>query len=266
MADTVRSKSALQTLLATNGTNSITAQNVRDFLVSVDPEGAITKGNVASLPSNQKAGFVYLQTNGWLLGRDNATTWDYWGPIFPQTPFVDSGFSWVNQGSSTITTTNGGATLYQPGHASDSLSCYLKAASAPFTITVYMMPTLYPSNSTQAGLVFRESSTGKLATFQAAFAGGIWAWQSSKWTNATTFSANYSSIALGPGYPWLRITDDNSNRICQYSADGVNWLTFHTVTRLDFLTGGADQAGIFINAGGGSTHDAYATFLHYVKS
>lgn len=263
MPDTPRSMSILQLLLATNGTGQITAQQIRDFLVSVDPEDAITKGTVASLPSNTKAGWLRLFTNGFLIARDNASTWDYWGPIFPLSPPVDSGFSWVNQGSSTVTTTNGGIVLYQPGHAGDSLSCYVKSSpSTPWTLTVHQRAALYPGNSCQAGLCFRESSSGKIASLHVGFTGGGWAIQSTKWNSATSFSANYVTASSAGYVPrWLRIADDGSNRICSYSDDGVNFLAYHSIGRTDFLT--ADQAGFFVSAGGGTSKDAYQTILHF---
>jgi hypothetical protein len=265
MPDTVRSKSALQTLLGDNTTGDISPQDVRDFLVSVDPESTVTKGVVASLPANAKAGFLYLPTNGFMLGRDNGSTWDYWGPIFPLIPPADSGFSWVNQGSATVGTTNGGITIYNPASSGDSLRCRVKTAPAtPWTLTVYQRALFHPTNSAQVGILFRESSSGKISSFHQAFTGGTFAIQSTKWSSATAFSANYTSVGMGLVGRWLRITDNGTNRICYSSDDGINWISYHSVTRLDFLTGGADQFGLFVS--GGNNIDIYGTWLHYVLS
>lgn len=261
MADTIRTKAALQTLLATNGVGAIDAQDVRDFLVSVDPENAVGKGSYASIPAVQKGGFIWLSSDSALLARDNGSTYDYWGPLFPLSPPVDSGWTWVNQGSSTITAANGGLTMYQPGHSGDGISCYVKTAPAtPWSLTVYQQVTLFPNNSTYAGLCFRQSSDGKLATFSIAFTGGAYTMDSKKWTNPTTVSAGYQSTTAVPfNCRWLRIKDDGSNRLCQWSDDGVNFVTWHSIGRTDFLT--ADQYGFFINAAAGTGKDCYQTLL-----
>jgi hypothetical protein len=72
---------------------------------------------------------------------------------------------------------------------------------------------------------------------------------SRKYTNATTYSADYALISaisrVSPLVLWLRIADNGTNRICSFSMDGENFIDFHSIGRTDFLT--ADEVGFFID-------------------
>jgi hypothetical protein len=102
------------------------------------------------------------------------------------------------------------------------------------------------------GLLFRQSSDGKLAVFSVQYnnsglsghGGNV---GSIKYTSATAFSAIYGSQELycGGNLVWLRIEDNGTNRICSISADGQVFTTFHSVGRTDFLT--ADEVGFALD-------------------
>jgi hypothetical protein len=91
-----------------------------------------------------------------------------------------------------------------------------------------------------------------------------------KWTDATTFSADYVSwdhagMLMVGGPIWLQITDNGTNRICKFSRDGQNFVQIHSVGRTDFLT--ADQmlwGGYVLNNNG--VGDSYITMLHWEQS
>ena len=84
-----------------------------------------------------------------------------------------------------------------------------------------------------------------------------------KYTNETTFSANYQGIttinhmAVG-GALWVKLQDDNTNRIVSFSSDGERWLAFHTIGRTDFLT--ADEVWFGVNA---YSQDTGITIFHW---
>jgi hypothetical protein len=98
--------------------------------------------------------------------------------------------------------------------------------------------------------LFREAGTGELHCFsvQANSGGASEVFLNSvKYSSATAFSALYSQAGYYPGgVIHLRIADDGVNRICSYSPDGQNWMTFHSIGRTDFLT--ADEVGFGANA------------------
>src|SRR5262249_37829445 len=69
--------------------------------------------------------------------------------------------------------------------------------------------------------------------------------RSSKYTNETTLSADYSVVPWPDAQMrWFRIMDDGVNRQCQYSGDGEIYRGFHAIGRTDFLT--ADQIGVHV--------------------
>lgn len=168
-------------------------------------------------------------------------------------------WSWVNQGTASVTSF--GRTIYMDtgtASATDNLRVrVMTAPSTPYTITAalyYLMPQV---DFMFGGLCFRESGSGKLATLclkshSADYANGF-SWSAQKWTNPTTFSANYSLSGsltkannFGDNVVWMRIADDGTNRKLSISKDGQNFRQIHSVGRTDFLT--ADQVGFWLNA------------------
>lgn len=188
-------------------------------------------------------------------------------PLFPfiaPTPPVSGDFSWINQGSATLDTStlSYAILLSAPANASASVNMRVKSAPAtPYTITALIVPAMSSSGFNLAGLVFRQSSDGKLITcgLQSdpntfSFSQG---WSVGKWTNATTFSAAYTltdpyavRYPINKAFFYLRIADNGTNRIVSVSNDGVNFIQLHSVGRTDFLT--ADQVGFFVNSNNAS--------------
>lgn len=213
----------------------------------------ITKAAFGSRQASAKAGRLYFPTDGYSVQRDNGSSWDAWGPSFPLVkPPSAASWTWVNQGSATLTDDRDALVLAGPAQTGNNVrAVVVSAPSAPYTVTALIALTMPRVNSNGAGLIFRESSSGKFAVCSLTADGGasiLPVVLSGKYTNATTYSANYTTLAtymMGP-YLWLRIADNNTNRVCSWSADGRNWIAFHTVGRTDFLT--ADQVGIYIEA------------------
>lgn len=256
MPDTRRALAALQTLLADNTAGDISAQDVRDELISSHPEKISQSDTQANEPSSgQLAGDLFFPTNGLQIER-YGSAWNPWGPIFPLTKPVDGDFAWINQGSATVTTTYGGINLRAPANASAQGYRIRKktAPATPYTITAAFLQSCETGSSGQyfgGGLCFRQSSDGKVMVMQtdtnlsSVFYQGI---MLRKLTDPSTLSANYFTRAnpfTGP-LVWMRIGDDGTNRKCWLSPDGQNWGTeIHSVGRTDFLT--ADEVGFCIN-------------------
>ena len=221
---------------------------------SVSASGAIVSytSAYASPPSSPIAGDIWLPSDGFAAYRYSGSAWVPWGPLFPLTAPDNAAFSWVNQGTATVSASTGSLILTAPGTGTGyNAVCRVKSApSTPYTITAYMHATLVLKQWPGYGLLFRESSSGKLHTFGVGIftTGTGLAVRSVKATNATTFSADYTPD-IGLDRPlltqprWLRIADDGTNRILSLSDDGVNWLVVHSIGRTDFMT--ADQVGFF---------------------
>jgi hypothetical protein len=168
--------------------------------------------------------------------------------------------TWVNQGTSTLTNTGGNAVLnVQAGAGGDNHRFMVFSLPVtPFTVTLQFALSGFMAGYDSCSLYLRQSSDGKLINFtHAAREGGsgqIFGYGVQKYTNPTTFSANY----VGPLYAQpisppntlasLRISDDGVTRTYQISADGLNWQTVTTNGHADFLT--ADQYGYGCNGNG----------------
>ncbi len=225
--------------------------------------GAQTESDLfANRPAAGTQGRLFLPTDGFFISRDTGAAWEDWGPTFPFTAPISGDFAWVNQGSATVTTTNGGIYLFTPADAGtgNNFRIRKKAKSAPYTVTVEVEHNMYAVNTAAFGLTFRQSSDGKLHMLLFQVSGNVVNMYSAKYTNETTFSALYAgSPVVMFGFPrFLRIADDNTNRIVSWSNNGQFFHTFHTIGRTDFLT--ADEYGFFIQSSN-TTYPAAALFL-----
>jgi hypothetical protein len=220
----------------------------------------------ASLPAAATAGAVHFPNNSFYVLRDTGAALVPWGPIFPLTLPVDGDFSWVNQETASITATSGGLYLLAPAAAGDDFRIRVKTApSTPYTITACILSHIHQIATNQVGLVFRQSSDGKLALLQFSWSvtTGFFL-QSAKYSSPTTVSAAYTNIAIPPPTPiFLRIADNGSSRICSWGTDGQNFTTIHSVGRTDYLT--ADQVGFYASSSN-STWSAAMTLLSWAQS
>ncbi len=205
------------------------------------------------------AGTLYLPNNGFVIERYNGSAWIPWGPLFPFTDPTLAGLNtWVNQNSSTVTTTNGGIVLFGTANGNtNNVTLRVKTAPAtPYTITAAIMPGFPLKNYLGCGLAYRDSSSGKFQTMGVAFDSAqvpTYRIVSDKWTTATAASTNYVTLGA-PITPliFLRISDNGTNRVSSFSTDGINFIQAHTVVRTDFFT--PDQVGFYA-----STQNAAAT-------
>lgn len=206
---------------------------------SASPPGSPADGDWW-MPSDG-AGVVYARVSSAWVAR---------GPLYPLTDPTIPSFAWINQGTAAISTANGVQYLSVPNvGAGHSLRVRKKAApSTPYTVTAMarVLASAGGASEVHCGLVFRQSSDGKLHTLSwEPFAGQIW---STKWTSTTVFSAQYTTatVAVYTGaLIFLRIADNGTNRICSVSMDGQDWVTLHTIGRTDFLT--ADEVGFYVS-------------------
>jgi hypothetical protein len=230
-------------VLTSNGPGAIAT-----FQAPAGSGGSTSTAAHASRPAAGNAGNLFLPNDSFYLERDSGSAWAPWGPIFPMTPPVDGDFAWVNQGAASVSTTKGGIFVQGTADGSASLRCRVKTAPAtPYTITACFLPLVPAIDFAAVGLLFRQSSDGKIATFQLTH-NVNWALDANKFTNETTFSAQYVSRSQKTMHSplFIRISDNGTNRICSYSTDGQNFVAVHTVGRTDFLT--ANQVGFFLNS------------------
>jgi len=217
----------------------------------------------AGIPAAAIQGRIFLPSDGFALLRDTGAAWVPWGPIFPVATPPTTGWSWDNQGGASVDEALGGIYLLDPVDGAGELRVrYRTAPAPPYTITVAILPHQYHVDYSSVGLCCRQSSDGKIISY--AFGESSDVIRVQYWTAANSWSANgaLSAIALF-GILWLRLADNNTNRILSWSLDGQHWHVLLTETRSTHLT--ADQAGIFVKPQNGN-YPAGMTLLSWKEA
>lgn len=249
-----------------------------DFLLGFLNTGEIRKFDVGNLPGGvggytdeqaQDAVGSILNANDFVY-NDAAPSIRIASPIYP--PFttpVGGDFAWINQGTASIATNaNGGIYLSSPPQSGVSLKIRKKAAPAtPYTITACFLMNLIAVDFQRMGLLWRQSSDGKLVTYNYAVgntAPGDFQFQSLDYNSPTLFSAvNTTASAIASGLVWLRIEDDGVNRKGAWSFDGYNFTAHLSEGRTTFMTG--NEVGFFVSAED-VTSPASCTLLSWAQS
>jgi len=230
-----------------------------NFRVLVDSEIMIVtgvSGSTFTVIRGAEGTTAATHTNGatiaHVLTRDSqhAVFSHLWGCGFRQ-QLAGSDWTWVNQGSATLTDSGAGVlSLVVPTSSSANLRILKKAApSTPYTITAVMNGLGWNGGtSSYWGIGWRQSSDGKLVLLTQRYDGQFFVY---KYTNPTTYSAAYTQLTtvsmMGGGNAPLvyRIEDDGANRKTYLSPNGIDFLLWHTVSRTDFLT--ADEVCFYGN-------------------
>lgn len=223
-------------------------------------------GTYASLPATCTKGDVYYTSDS--IYTFVATATNTWTPFYKGrqvTIPVDSGYSWVNQGGATLSTSSGNFLLYAPASAGDNNRIRVKTAPAtPYTIEAGFLLSAAKTNFFGGGILWRNSGSGSFVLVSVG--GGTYSnLGQSKWTNATTYSADYTlSPDPTPGdcEVWVRLADDGVNRTVSWSFDSVNWTQVHTVGRTDYIT--PDQIGFSANSN--NSNPVFMNLFHWKQS
>lgn len=192
------------------------------------------------------------------------------GPVNKIVLPVPGDYSWVNQGDATLTTTYGAMTIYADPDSGNNLRVQVKTApSTPYVVEAAFIPTMMISQYQTAGLLFRESSTGKMVSFAVIGTGSHLYLTVTKWPDATSSGTDYTTRAMSSAVniqpTWLKIEDNSTNLIFYYSNDGATWIQMYSVSRTDYMAGGANQVGFFAlprNA----TYPTYISLIHWEES
>lgn len=159
-----------------------------------------------------------------------------------------SGWSWVNQGTSTITDVGDGrVVLGAPSAGGNNLVARVRTAPAtPYTLIARVDGACITLGGNDGwGVCFRESSTSEITMFYRQPTDATPACVEN-WTNPTTFSASLANTAYLAATPtWFRLTDDGTNLTFALSYDGfsASFIQIHTMGRTTFMAGGPDQIG-----------------------
>ncbi len=177
-------------------------------------------------------------------------------------------WQWINQGSATSSGSNGALTITAPATASESMKILKQIAPAtPYTKIGRVLFGGFLVDNARCGVIFRQSSTGKIIPFQISSFTSLWKVFVDKFTDATTYSgSSYVSGWPSPGQwfdTFFRIQDDGVNLIFSLSPDKVNWTTVTTQSRTDFMTStGPDEIG-FITEPLNATYPTTCTLIDW---
>jgi hypothetical protein len=192
----------------------------------------ISAGTFAALPAAGTSGNMYLFTDSlYPYARDNGSSWI---PFFQgKSMTAPTGFSWINQSTASLITTNGGeAIISAAGTAASNINGRSIAyPAAPFTrtLTAMVTPMYVNGNSSPingAGGLFISDGT------QVEFI-SIYGLSQMAVQYGPTFT-NISTNVVAPTYTgllntaiWFRFNDDGTtNRTFSYSFDGVTYQAF----------------------------------------
>lgn len=181
-----------------------------------------------------------------------------YSPFKNLTPLVNSGWSWFNQGSSSIAFSGGIATMTVPSTGGDNCRGYVKSLpSTPWTVILgcIVTPGVIPPAASQGGGFFTGLMLGdgtKLITFDFGRTQnsnvGI-TLEIAQFNSATSFNSDTKNepMQTTPPICWLKIHDDGTNRTYWFSVDPLNagWTQIASEGNTTFLT--PTVAGIITN-------------------
>lgn len=266
---------------AGTGTNSWTVSRGSEGTVATaHADGAyvkhiLTKGAIAqfqkdgatigpfnNLPSNSagKAGMIYCPTDSDVFAIHDGSTWRRYGAICGPftTPLASDFPTWVNQGSATVTDTNGYILLTEPATATgEQCRCrVVTPPSPPWTFTLASSLYLNPNTATNGngGMVLRDSTSGKIQTWGLNIRIDPYRqllMTTYEFSNATTFAGNAVGINLMASYfgsiSFVRVNYDSVNYSFYYSTDFINWSLIWQVASGSVYPGTVDQVGFYLN-------------------
>jgi hypothetical protein len=163
--------------------------------------------------------------------------------------------TWVNQGTSTVTTNSDGTmTLVSATDTSENIrGVFMSLPATPWSYRIGFMADFSPVNYQNCGIALRESSSGKMVVFCAyRDAGGAGnsgpLWYIANYNSVTSKNANVLIPAreYGNGPFFLKIADDGTTRTAAFGFSRfAQKLAPYSVAHSSFIV--PDQIGIITN-------------------
>lgn len=202
-----------------------------------------------------ETGRIGIATNSFYnYARCSGSAWQWFLNGRMITLPVDGNFSWVNQGSATVTTTNGGIFLLAPTASGNNIRMRCETAPAkPWTRTMDFVPLLHTASTPYVGLAVRDSVSGELITMTIGeLTGTTYTLSLINWTNVTTFSSysvqQHVKATIGKTAQFSVANNGSNNLVWSYSNDGVNLETWQTFGDTAFLDNVPNQVCFIANS------------------
>jgi hypothetical protein len=170
-------------------------------------------------------------------------------------PSGSGAWSWLNQGSASYRIQNGALAITAPATAYDQLRCLVKSfdGSGAWTLTAKVKHqsthTTFPQG---VGIIFRNSSTGKLLTINIAYGDRPddsryqFNAYGTKWNSTSSYNAAIGSVFIATPCAYLQVVCNGTDLKFAVSSDGEVFTTFASTTLADFISS-IDQVGVFSN-------------------
>ena len=180
---------------------------------------------------------------------------------------TSSDFTWLNQNSATVDDYDNYISLNDVSAAADSAhyirGLYMNCPSTPWSVVACVEGWAKGASNGDIkwGIFLRESSTGKLITYE--------------FTTHTSLRREYWNSATAPVQAtnrggrfytcrWLKITDDGTNLKFYVGVNGMHWAeTVASVSRTAHLAGGPDEVGFHINRFNNVSYQVGMDLLHW---
>lgn len=159
-------------------------------------------------------------------------------------------WSWLNQGSATISTNGKSLGLFAPAEAADNWHFRSKALPnggvTPYHAIIHLVPMTAGVATAGVEVGWQDSSNNFVGIYQSmtGSARQIGIGKGSRPSTTYAFSATYFAWSFGQQMNWIKLADDGTNRIISASPDGFTWVQFHSIARTDFLTPTGVQFGV----------------------
>ena len=252
-----------------SGDGNISSGETLRWALSVDAldqlRADICQTGTYAAATSTKAGSIYLPTDSLYFLRDTGSTFAGFGPFVALTAPSSSGWSWVNQGSASLTETGGVDYIYAPPLAGDSAKIRTRTApGTPYTLVAGICTWATDNNYNRSGVGFRESATGKLiagVVDQGKTMGYI------KYNSPTSFSGNGSYLTVGARQFWFfKLTYDGTTITISCSLDmGMSWYQLLSEPKATFFTTAPNELFFYADANNG-TYPSGTTLFHWKES
>lgn len=216
-----------------NSTTSITVASSSGFSISAGPFLAQIDSEIFKVTAI--SGTTWTVTRGY-DGSSAASHSN--GATVQSVPWT-----WTNQGSASVDTTNGGIYLSCASNSSSHSMRLRKrlAPTPPYTIVAAVIPLYTISTYGFWSVGWREASSGKLVApmWYGGGAGTEPAMTIYQWSSATALGSaefNSSSVIQRPTVVWVKLEDDNTNRKVHVSLDGQHWFMAASASRTAYGT------------------------------
>lgn len=156
---------------------------------------------------------------------------------------------WVNQGATATATQHNQGFTINGGTSSSSQNprALMRLIGSNTSFTIAFVPTLNTSSGNcTVGLMFRESSTGKIARYKLGYtSGNILSGTVGNDSSLTVFGTNTTSSIYSTNPAFVKGALVSTNMVYSYSSDLQNWVDHTTIAKTSQFTTAPDQWGVY---------------------